>query len=98
MAVHVDSSIAGGQRANGDVVMSARGLTRNFGAFRAVDNVDLDVHTGTIHALVDPNGAGKTTILNLLGGQLLPTAGEINKENKTIASIRPDARARAGIG
>jgi branched-chain amino acid transport system ATP-binding protein len=80
------------------VLLSARGLTRDFGTFRAVEDVDLDVQAGDIHALVGPNGAGKTTVLNLLGGQLLPTAGEIYFEGKALGGKRPHARARAGIG
>ncbi|WP_031205189.1 ATP-binding cassette domain-containing protein [Mesorhizobium sp. L2C067A000] len=43
------------------VVLSARGLRRDFAGFVAVNNVDLDVHHGQIHALIGPNGAGKTT-------------------------------------
>ena len=61
----------------GNVVLSARGLSMRFGGFLAVDEVDLDVREGELHALVGPNGAGKTTLLNLFGGQLLQTAGEI---------------------
>ncbi|WP_031199596.1 ATP-binding cassette domain-containing protein [Mesorhizobium sp. L103C565B0] len=44
------------------VVLSARGLRRDFAGFVAVNNVDLDVHHGQIHALIGPNGAGKTTL------------------------------------
>ncbi|MBV9577066.1 MAG: ATP-binding cassette domain-containing protein [Chloroflexi bacterium] len=79
-------------------LLQTRGLTKVFGSFRAVDNVDLDVDEGGIHALVGPNGAGKTTILNLLGGQLLPSAGQIVLDGKSIEALRPDARAHAGIG
>lgn len=80
------------------MVLSTRGLTKTFGSFKAVDGVDLDIHEGDIHALVGPNGAGKTTVLNLLGGQLLPTTGEIRFDNKLLGISKPDVRARAGIG
>jgi branched-chain amino acid transport system ATP-binding protein len=83
---------------SGPALLSCRGLTRDFGSFRAVDNVDLDVFGGEIHALVGPNGAGKTTVLNLLGGQLLPTAGQVFFLDKPLGSARPHARARLGIG
>lgn len=79
-------------------VLSARGLTKAFGSFIAVDHVDLDVNEGDIHALVGPNGAGKTTVINLLGGQLRPTFGEIYFDGKSLGSSKPNARARAGIG
>jgi branched-chain amino acid transport system ATP-binding protein len=79
-------------------VLSARGLTKSFGSFKAVDSVDLDIPEGEIHAFVGPNGAGKTTVLNLLGGQLLPTAGEIWFYGKPLGASKPNARARAGVG
>jgi branched-chain amino acid transport system ATP-binding protein len=79
-------------------VLSARGLTKTFGSFTAVEDVDLDIYQGQIHAFVGPNGAGKTTVLNLLGGQLLPTTGEIRFEGRALGTSKPNARARAGIG
>jgi branched-chain amino acid transport system ATP-binding protein len=80
------------------VVLAARGLTKDFGGFRAVEDVDLDIHEGGIHALVGPNGAGKTTVLNVLGGQLLQTAGQVFLDGKPLGRRGPHARARAGIG
>jgi branched-chain amino acid transport system ATP-binding protein len=69
-----------------------------FGAFTAVDGVDLDVEEGALHALVGPNGAGKSTLLNLFGGQLLQTAGEIRFLDRPLGASTPHVRARLGIG
>jgi ABC-type branched-subunit amino acid transport system ATPase component len=80
------------------VLLQTQQLTKEFGSFRAVDGVDLDIDEGGIHALVGPNGAGKTTVLNLLGGQLLPTAGQILLDGKPLGASRPHERARVGIG
>src|SRR5919198_594926 len=80
------------------VVLAARGLTKDFGGFRAVEDVDLDIHEGGIHALVGPNGAGKTTVLNVLGGQLLQTAGQVFLDGKPLGRRGPHTRALAGIG
>jgi len=80
------------------VVLSARGLTMRFGGFTAVDDVDLDVEEGELHALVGPNGAGKSTLLNLLGGQLLQTSGEIEFLGRSLGKTTPHVRARMGIG
>src|SRR5215470_10810636 len=80
------------------VVLSARGLTMRFGGFTAVDDVDLDVEEGELHALVGPNGAGKSTLLNLLGGQLLQTAGDIRFLDRSLGKTTPHVRARLGIG
>ena len=53
-------------------MLRTRGLAKEFNGFRAVNDVDLDVAAGTVHALVGPNGAGKTTLFNLLTGFLAP--------------------------
>lgn len=93
------SAVAGDtQTAAGAVVLAARGLTKLYGRFRAVDGVDLDVREREIHALVGPNGAGKTTVLNILGGQILPTSGEVRFEGRSLGRSKPGQRARAGIG
>ena len=60
-----------------DVILETRGLTKEFKGFVAVDNVNLKVQRGTIHALIGPNGAGKTTCFNLLTKFLTPTRGQI---------------------
>src|SRR5260370_12446849 len=59
------------------VVLTARGLSKSYGPFKAVDSVDLDVSEHDIHVFIGPNGAGKSTVLNMLGGQILPTTGEV---------------------
>ncbi len=79
-------------------VLSARGLTMRFGVFTAIDDVDLDVREGELHALVGPNGAGKSTLLNMLGGQLLQTSGEIHFLGRSLGATTPHVRARLGVG
>lgn len=58
-----------------DTVVQARGLTRDFGATRVVDNVDFDVPAGMVYGLLGPNGSGKTTTMRMLTGLLRPTSG-----------------------
>ncbi|SFQ32082.1 ABC transporter ATP-binding protein [Nitratireductor indicus] len=79
------------------VVLSARGLRRDFAGFIAVRNVDLDVHHAKIHALIGPNGAGKTTVFNLLTKFLAPTAGRIEFMGRDITSTSPAKVARLGL-
>lgn len=81
-----------------NVILSTRGLSRSYGPFKAVDSVDLEIREHDIHVFIGPNGAGKSTCLNLLGGQLLPTAGEIFFAGKPLGTTSPSWRARAGIG
>jgi branched-chain amino acid transport system ATP-binding protein len=78
-------------------LLEARGLTRRFGGLTAVENVDLDLPPGGIHALIGPNGAGKTTLVGLLCGRLLPDAGSIRFEGGDITRLPAHARVRLGI-
>ncbi len=79
------------------VLLSTRGLTKEFRGFQAVRSVDLDVHEGTVHALVGPNGAGKTTLFNLLTGFLAPTSGTITLEDRDITGQQPEQIAHLGV-
>src|SRR4051812_775176 len=78
-------------------LLSAAGLVKSFGGFRAVDGVELQVTAGTVHAVIGPNGAGKTTLFNLLAGYTRPTAGHVRFESRDITGLAPDAICRRGI-
>jgi len=56
--------------------LAARGLTKNFGQFCAVNKLDLDIPTGSMYGFVGPNGAGKTTALSMVTGMLKPDGGQ----------------------
>jgi len=58
------------------IAVKVRGLTKRFGDFTAVDNIDLNIKKGEIFGFLGPNGAGKSTTIKMLCGLLLPTAGE----------------------
>ncbi|TLX59811.1 ABC transporter ATP-binding protein [Stutzerimonas nosocomialis] len=79
------------------VVLSARGLRREFGGFVAVNNVDIDVEHARVHALIGPNGAGKTTVFNLLTKFLQPTSGSIRLLDQDITRSDPAKVARMGL-
>ena len=80
-----------------DIILEARGLTKEFKGFVAVNDVNLAVRRGTIHALIGPNGAGKTTCFNLLTHFLTPTRGQIFFNGREITGSRPAAIARQGL-
>ncbi len=80
-----------------DTILATQGLTKEFKGFVAVNNVDLAVRRGTIHALIGPNGAGKTTCFNLLTHFLTPTRGRILFNGRDITGSRPAAIARMGL-
>ncbi len=77
--------------------LQATGLVKDFRGFRAVDEVDLSVAEGHVHALVGPNGAGKTTLFNLLTGFLSPTTGSIRLHGKDITGRPPEQIAQLGV-
>jgi branched-chain amino acid transport system ATP-binding protein len=81
-----------------DLGLKATGLKKVFGGLAAVDNVSLEVHRGVLHALIGPNGAGKSTLINLLSGDLAPTAGSIYLDQREIVGCSPDQRSRLGLG
>ena len=81
----------------GDIILEARGLTKEFKGFVAVNNVDLAITRGTVHALIGPNGAGKTTCFNLLTHFLTPTSGQIFFNGREITGSRPADIARLGL-
>jgi ABC-2 type transport system ATP-binding protein len=71
-------------------MIELKGITKNFGDFRAVDNLSLTVNKGEIFGFLGPNGAGKTTTIKMIAGVLLPTAGTI-----TIGGIDMQAQPEA---
>jgi branched-chain amino acid transport system ATP-binding protein len=79
------------------IILETQGLTKEFKGFVAVNQIDLKVRRGHIHALIGPNGAGKTTFFNLLTKFLPPTAGRIVFNGTDITSERPAQTARRGI-
>jgi branched-chain amino acid transport system ATP-binding protein len=80
-----------------DVILETKHLTKEFKGFTAVNDVNLQVQRGHIHALIGPNGAGKTTCFNLLTKFLVPTAGQILFNNRDITAAKPSQIARQGI-
>ncbi len=77
--------------------LEARGLSKAFHGFSAVDGVDLVIEEGETHAIIGPNGAGKTTLFNLLSGFLTPTAGQVFLFGEDITRISPHKIVRRGL-
>jgi len=79
------------------VILEAQHLVKEFHGFKAVNNVNLKIQRGHIHALIGPNGAGKTTCFNLLTKFLVPTSGKILFSGQDITSFSPEHIARRGV-
>jgi branched-chain amino acid transport system ATP-binding protein len=80
-----------------EFILETENLSKEFKGFTAVNNVNLQVRRGHIHALIGPNGAGKTTCFNLLTKFLVPTAGKILFNGRDITAAAPAQIARQGI-
>ena len=78
-------------------VLETRNLVKEFKGFVAVDDVNLKIQKGHIHALIGPNGAGKTTVFNLLTKFLIPTRGQILFNGEDITALKSAAIARKGV-
>ncbi|MBT3331726.1 MAG: ATP-binding cassette domain-containing protein, partial [Rhodospirillaceae bacterium] len=63
-------------------MLRVEGLSKHFGGFTAVDNVEFSLERGEILGLIGPNGSGKSTIFNMLSGTLEPNAGSIKLDGK----------------
>jgi len=87
----------GGAVSEEQPIIEARGLTRSFHGFVAVNNVDLRVRRGTIHALIGPNGAGKSTLFNLITKFLTPSRGQILYKGEDVTMLRSDEISRKGM-
>jgi len=77
--------------------LSTRGLSKQWGAFRANSDISLTFAPGARHALIGPNGAGKTTFINLLTGVFPPTAGDVLLGDENITALPQAARVKRGI-
>lgn len=80
-----------------DFILQTQNLTKAFKGFTAVDDVNLRVQRGHIHALIGPNGAGKTTVFNLLTKFLQPTSGKIIFNGNDITRLEPAEISRKGV-
>lgn len=80
-----------------EYIVETRNLAKDFKGFVAVNDVNLKVRKGTIHALIGPNGAGKTTVFNLLTKFLTPTRGSIAFKGNDITHKKPAEIARGGL-
>jgi ABC-type branched-subunit amino acid transport system ATPase component len=78
-------------------VLEAVGVSREFGAVRAVDDVSFVVREGTLTGLIGPNGAGKSTLLAMLAGTLLVSSGRVLYRGRDVTGLAAFRRARLGL-
>ena len=93
----VMTAIADRPARQAEVVLSLRGISKNFGAVSALTGIDLEVHSGEVVALVGDNGAGKSTLVKILAGVHQPTAGTMTFQGKAVTLAGPSAALALGI-
>jgi branched-chain amino acid transport system ATP-binding protein len=79
-------------------LLSARGLSKSFGAASVIAGLDFDVHEGEIVGVLGPNGAGKTTLFNLISGDLAASTGELRFDGALLGTLPSHERCKLGIG
>ena len=81
-----------------DYVIEMNHITKQFGDFKANDDITLQIKRGEIHALLGENGAGKSTLMSVLFGLYRPEQGEIKINGKKVEINNPNDANRLGIG
>ncbi len=78
-------------------ILQVDDVSKRFGGFLALSNVNCKVAEGRIHALIGPNGAGKSTLLNIISGVIAPTSGDVAFAGQAYTGRRPDTIHAMGI-
>jgi branched-chain amino acid transport system ATP-binding protein len=78
-------------------ILEVKDVNKRFGGLQALQNVNLSVEEGTVHAIIGPNGAGKSTLLNCLIGKLVPDTGSVMFEGNSLLGIKPHEINQLGV-
>ncbi len=78
-------------------ILKVRNVNKRFVGLQALDEVNLDVEQGTVHAIIGPNGAGKSTLLNCFVGRLEPDTGVVDFDGVSLLGMKPHEINQAGV-
>lgn len=78
-------------------ILTMSGVDKRFGATRALHQVALQIHPGSVHALIGENGAGKSTLMKILSGAILPDQGQMQVDGKAYRPRTPSQAREAGV-
>ena len=79
------------------VILEVQAVNKTFGGLKALDDVNLQVEQGNVHAIIGPNGAGKSTLLNCFVGRLTPDTGTVMFAGRSLLGIKPHEINQAGV-
>ncbi len=78
-------------------ILSVQNVNKHFGGLQALNEVNLEVEAGTVHAIIGPNGAGKSTLLNCSVGRLEPDTGSVTFDGQSLLGIKPHEINQTGV-
>lgn len=78
-------------------ILKVQNVNKRFGGLKALDEVNLEVEEGTVHAIIGPNGAGKSTLLNTFVGRLNPDTGSVMFDGQSLLGIKPHEINQLGV-
>ncbi len=78
-------------------ILEVQNVNKRFGGLQALNNVNLNVEQGSVHALIGPNGAGKSTFLNCLIGKLKPDTGSVKFDGSPVLGKKPHEINQLGV-
>ena len=78
-------------------ILTVKNVSKRFGGLQALDDVNLEIEAGTVHAIIGPNGAGKSTLLNCFIGKLIPDTGIVDFDGISLLGKKPHEINQAGV-
>ena len=78
-------------------ILKVQNVNKRFGGLKALNEVNLTVEEGTVHAIIGPNGAGKSTLLNCFIGRLIPDTGSVVFNGTSLLGLKPHQINQAGV-
>ncbi|WP_420403490.1 ABC transporter ATP-binding protein [Nisaea sp.] len=78
-------------------ILEVKGVNKRFGGLKALNEVNIGIEAGTVHAIIGPNGAGKSTLLNCLVGRLEPDTGTVDFDGVSLLNRQPHEINQLGI-
>ena len=78
-------------------ILSVRNVNKRFGGLQALNDVNLEIEEGSVHAIIGPNGAGKSTLLNCFIGRLDPDTGTVDFDGISLLGLKPHQINQAGV-
>jgi branched-chain amino acid transport system ATP-binding protein len=78
-------------------ILHVKGVSKSFAGLKALNDVNLSVEQGSVHAIIGPNGAGKSTLLNCFVGRLTPDRGSVTFDGKSLVGLRPHEINQTGV-